>query len=195
MTSALRCRCGVIQGDVDSRQVYIRAVCYCKDCQAYARFLGSQDDVLNERGGTEVVALLPSSVQFTAGSEKLACMSLTDKGILRWYASCCQTPLGNTPRDRRIAYVGLVRTCLPDLDGSFGSVRIAISTGSARGAVAATPIATGLGIVRIIRKVAWARLSGKYRKNPFFEADSGAPIRVPRVLAAAERSALEIDRA
>ena len=98
----LRCRCGAIQGTVDSRHVYGRAVCYCTDCQAFARYLGSQDQVLNRQGGTEIVAILPAAVHFETGLDKLACMSLSDKGLLRWYASCCRTPIGNTPRDRKM---------------------------------------------------------------------------------------------
>ena len=107
MNTQLRCRCGTIQGTVDPRHVYARAVCYCKDCQAFARFLGSPDQILDRQGGTEIVAILPAAVQFTTGVEKLACMSLSDKGLLRWYASCCRTPIGNTPRDRSTPYVGI----------------------------------------------------------------------------------------
>ena len=131
MNGQLRCRCGAIQGTVDPRHVYGRAVCYCTDCQAFARYLGSQDEILNSQGGTEIVAILPAAVHFTAGLDKLACMSLSDKGLLRWYASCCRTPIGNTPRDRKTPYVGLVRACLPNLDESFGPLKIAIKTNSA----------------------------------------------------------------
>ena len=191
MNGQLRCRCGAIQGTVDSRHVYGRAVCYCTDCQAFARYLGSQDEILNRQGGTEIVAILPAAVHFTAGLDKLACMSLSDKGLLRWYASCCRTPIGNTPRDWKIPYVGLVRACLPELDESFGPLTIAFKTGSARGEVKATLLATFLGVIRIMRKVIGARIRGTYKTNPFFTPDSGAPIRTPQVLTLAERKSLE----
>src|SRR5690349_24000361 len=112
MKIRLRCRCGKLQGEVEAARVAARAVCYCKDCQAFARFLKTQDVVLDAAGGTEVEATLPAAVRFTHGLEHLACMSLSPKGIYRWYASCCNTPVGNTPRDPKMSYVGLVRTCL-----------------------------------------------------------------------------------
>jgi Family of unknown function (DUF6151) len=117
-------------------------------------------------------------------------MSLSPKGLLRWYAACCRTPIGNTPRDRKTPYVGLIRTCLPNLDESFGPLKIAIKTGSATGEVQATPVATFLGILKITRKVIGARLRGKDKVNPFFAPDSGEPIKAPQVLTFAERKSL-----
>jgi hypothetical protein len=86
----LQCRCGTLQGYVSLANMAVRAVCYCKDCQAFARFLERSDDaVLNELGGTEIVAMLPRYVHFTQGLEALVCMSLSERGLLRWYSSCC----------------------------------------------------------------------------------------------------------
>ena len=192
--SKLRCRCGSLQGNVDARHLYGRAVCYCKDCQGFARFLGSPEQILNGQGGTEIVAILPAAVHFTAGLDKLACMSLSDQGLLRWYAACCRTPVGNTPRDHKIPYVGLVRACLPELDESFGPLKIAINTGSATDVVKATPVMAFLGLMRIMRKVIAARLRGKYKENPFFTSKSGEPIRTPQVLTLAERMSLQSAR-
>src|SRR5882672_7310701 len=137
MNHPLRCLCGTIQGRVDAEHSASRAVCYCRDCQAFARFLGRQDEILNGQGGTEIIATLPRFVHFAEGKDNLACMSLGEKGLLRWYAACCRTPIGNTPRDRKISYVGLVSTCLAgagtSLEESFGPLKIALNTNSARG--------------------------------------------------------------
>ncbi|TDP78157.1 hypothetical protein EV672_1301 [Aquabacterium commune] len=139
MKSPLRCQCGAVRGQVDLAQAYGRAVCYCKHCQAFARLLNQERAVLNRRGGTEIIATLPASIRFTAGLDQVACMSLTDKGPLRWYASCCQTPIGNTPKDARVAYVGVIRACLgsspASIDQALGPVKIALNTKSARGGV------------------------------------------------------------
>ena len=191
MNAQLRCRCGALQGNVDPQRVFARAVCYCKDCQAFARFLGSPDQILDGQGGTEIAAFLPAAIQFTAGMEKLACMSLSDKGLLRWYASCCRTPIGNTPRDRKMPYVGLIRACLPGIDESFGPLKIAINASSATGEVKGTPLATFLGVIRIMRKVIAARLRGRGKENPFFAPGSGAPVRMPQVLTLAERMSFQ----
>lgn len=193
MMIALRCRCGQLRGQVDTARVAARAVCYCKDCQAYGRFLGSAG-ILDAAGGTEVAATLPAAVRFEAGQEHLACMSLSPKGLYRWYAGCCRTPIGNTPRDPRSAYVGLVRACLdaPDaeLERLLGPLRCRVETRSASAPVASN----GLSTAKVVGKVGWmlvkARLGGGYRDNPFFQAGTDRPVRAVQVLTLEERKAL-----
>jgi hypothetical protein len=169
----------------------MRAVCYCKDCQAYARFLGTPG-ILDTCGGTEVVASLPRQVRFTSGEEALVCLSLSPRGILRWYAECCRTPMANTPRNRAIAYVGLVSSALQargrPLESSFGPVRMVVNTKSATGTVRSAPTDNFMGLLSLMKTLLGARLSGSYRDNPFFHAASGTPIRQPHVLSPAERA-------
>jgi len=190
MNHPLRCRCGTLQGFVLPSSTATRAVCYCKDCQAYARFLGTPG-VLDECGGTEVVASLPKHVHFINGQEALACLSLSPRGILRWYAECCNTPIGNTPRSPKISYVGLVHSCLeahsPSLESSFGPLRMEVNTKSAIGKVGSTPLGSVIGVLTLTKALLGARLSGSYRENPFFLTGSATPIRQPYVLSKAER--------
>jgi hypothetical protein len=192
MSHPLRCRCGAVRGHVSLSAATSRAVCYCKDCQAFAHFLGRADDVLDEAGGTDIVAAAPSQVRFEQGLDALACMSLSERGLLRWYASCCSTPIGNTPRDPKVHYVGLVHSCLSaqSMDESFGSARVRINTQSARRRVTATPVAMFGAVLKLMRFVLPARIGGRYRDNPFFNAQ-GEAIRAPRVLDSAERSRLK----
>ena len=192
MTLKLRCRCGQLRGQLDTRRVAARAVCYCKDCQAYGHFLGS--GVLDAAGGTEVAATLPAAIRFEAGLEHLACMSLSPQGIYRWYAGCCRTPIGNTPRDRHVAYVGLVRACLdaPDeaLDRELGASRCRVNTKSAATPVASSGLSTAWAVCKIGTMIAKARLTGGYRDNPFFEGQAGEPVKPVQVLSLEERKAL-----
>src|SRR5215472_15626584 len=104
----LRCRCGEVQGRVKnaSPEAVTRAVCYCDDCQAYLHHLGRLD-LMEEHGGTDVVQVAPSSLTFHRGAERLVGLRLTPKGLYRWYASCCRTPLGNT-LGPAIPFVGIV---------------------------------------------------------------------------------------
>jgi hypothetical protein len=197
MNYPLRCECGVVEGYVASPDIAARAVCYCKDCQAFARFLGASERILNTRGGTDIIATLPRHVHFAKGAEQLRCMRLSDKGLLRWYAACCRTPIGNTPRDPRLSYVGLVRSCLPgsssEIDDVFGPSRMSLNTASANGQVSPTRIANLQGLLKIMRNVLGARLSGAFRDNPFFRSVSGEPISMPETLQPHERSALRGD--
>ena len=193
MNHPLQCQCGTLRGYVSPPDMANRAVCYCKDCQAFARFLERTDDsVLNDLGGTEIVATLPRHVHFTQGLEALVCMSLSEKGLLRWYTSCCNTPIGNTPRDFKTSYVGLIHSCLakrvPSLQDSFGPVRMVLQTKSAKGRVKSTPMSNFATLLRIMKSVIATRISGGYKRNPFFVEDSGTPIKHPRVLTKAERT-------
>ena len=194
MTIALRCRCGKLQGELDPARVAARAVCYCKDCQAFARFLEQDGEVLDAAGGTEVAASLPGAVRFTNGLEHLGCMSLGPRGLYRWYATCCRTPIGNTPRDPGMPYVGVIRACLdapPEtLDRQLGRSRIMVETRSARAPMKPTPARTAWAVAKIGAMLLRARLGGAWRHNPFFVPGSSTPLRPPRVLTLDERAAL-----
>lgn len=186
MSHPLQCRCGTFTGYVDVLETVNRGVCYCRDCQAFARYLGRASEVMDEKGGTEVLQMLPKHVHFSAGLEALACVRLTEKGILRWYASCCRTPVGNTPPNYKVSFVGLVRSCLDgpgkSLDESAGPIRMHVHTKSAIGEPKPKPMGLAGAILRISGMVARARLDGSYRQTPFFNADDGTPIVQPEVL-------------
>ena len=63
-----------------------------------------------------------------------------------------------------------------------------LQTKSAKGQVKSTPVSNFVTLLRIMKSVIAARMSGSYKRNPFFVEDSGAPIRPPRVLTKAERT-------
>jgi hypothetical protein len=197
MTAAhpIRCKCGAFQAQLAHPEHGTRAICYCRDCRAYAHFLGPPPGLLDDLGGTEVLIVRPRSVAFTAGQDRLACMSLSPRGIYRWYASCCRTPLGNTPRDARIPYLGLVHSCLGDggaaLGAAFGPVRMKVNRQSAHGHPDPPPLVPLLFAgARQGASLAWHRVSGAYRDNPFFDARTGAPQVTPQVITKAAREAL-----
>jgi len=176
----LRCRCGQVQGEVGTADTYVRATCYCKDCRAYAQWLGTPG-LLDAAGGVDVVAMAPSQVRFTAGEAQVACLSLSPRGIYRWYAACCRTPLGNTPRDPGIHYVGLSTDCLDPgaADAAFGPARrCVINTGSATAPVSRTRVAFVFGGLRILAGILGAKLRGR-RRSPFFDQATGAPLQPP----------------
>ena len=186
MAIALRCRCNQVQGELTTARTYVRATCYCKSCQAYARWLGTPG-VMDEAGGTDVIAMAPSQLRFTAGEEHIACMSLSERGICRWYAACCRTPLGNTARSSKVHYVGVPTACLDNtggaVDAAFGPAgRCVLNTESATAPVRATPLAFAFGGLRIAMGILGARLR-RDRRSPFFD-DAGRPIRTPQVVPA-----------
>lgn len=193
MTLPLKCRCGAVRGEMQPNRAFTRATCYCKDCRAYARFLG-QTGVMDEAGGTDVVPTAPATVRLTAGVEHVACMSLSPKGTLRWYAACCRTPLGNTSRNTGLPYLGLVTACMDatpqQLDAAFGPARACvINSESATAPVRAMPLAFAWGGLRIAAGMLTARLRGE-RDSPFLDAD-GQLLREPEVVSREQREVLE----
>jgi hypothetical protein len=192
-TCLLSCNCGALRGEVRRIEIGKRAVCYCKDCQVYAKFLGKSQEVLDAKGGTEVVGIPPQHVFFTRGSENLACVSLTGRGLYRWYARCCNTAIGNTPRNRKIAHVGLVHSIfeggLKGLEESFGPVRIRVNTKGAKAYVEPSKGIFKLVVGQVISLVG-ERANGGFKTTPFFEAVSGRPVVEPRVLTTSELESL-----
>jgi hypothetical protein len=193
MNHPLRCRCGTIQGHVRLPVTSGRALCYCKDCRAYARLLEERSGarIADAAGGSDIVALPPSHVRLERGLGSLACVSLSPRGILRWYAGCCDTPIANTPRDPKVHYAGLLHNCLDSqpIEPSFGPVTVRINTDSATAPVKGTPLASVLAIAKLMSAMLPARFNGRYRDNPFFDAE-GRPAVEPQVLDLAERARL-----
>jgi hypothetical protein len=186
----LQCRCGTIKGHVSRPELANRVVCYCGSCQAFAHFLGSPADILDREGGSDVIQVLPKNVTFTQGADSLACLRLTDRGLLRWYASCCKTPIGNTLDSSKLSFVGLLHSCLDtagaSIDNSFGGVRARVNTRGALGLPKAKPTGVGRIIWWFVTTVLKARVNGSYRQTPFFNADTGKPRVSPHVLTTAE---------
>jgi hypothetical protein len=190
----LQCRCGKLKGYVSQPERVNRALCYCRDCQAFAHFLGRADDILDSQGGTDVIQTLPARVTFTQGQEALACMRLSENGLIRWYTACCNTPIGNTLPNFQMSFIGLVHSCLEStggvLDRSFGPVRMRINTKSAKGEVKSNSGRATWGILRVLAMVARARIDGSYKRTALFSVDTRAPIVAPKVLNRSERDDL-----
>jgi hypothetical protein len=187
---AIQCRCGRLRGTISPEARFVRATCYCRDCQAYAHALGHPTAVLDEKGGTDIVATLQQHVTLSQGADALACLSLGERGLLRWYASCCDTPIANTARDPKLSYVGVVHTCLGAsqhaLDAAFGARSILVNAQDGKGPVETPFWSRLLAILAIIRRVLWARVSGGWKRSAFFRPDL-QPVVTPRVLSRDER--------
>lgn len=194
----LRCRCGHVRGL--AREVSpsggFRVVCYCKDCQAFARFL-ERSDVLDAAGGTDIFQMPAGRVEFLMGTDALRCLRLSARGVLRWYADCCRTPIANTAASPRFPIVALIHSFIDDEAGGgsrdevLGPPLCRIYESSAVGPLPPTaPAPPSLGVfVRRTSKILgwWTR--GLARPNPFFDDRTNNPCAVPRVLTPRERAA------
>jgi len=187
----IQCSCGALRGQIEGKGCHNRIKCYCADCQAFARYLGKSPEVLDEQGGTEVLQVAHSRLRFTQGVERLAAIRLSDKGLVRWYAQCCNTPIGNTMAAPKMAFIGLIDTCLDRarLDVDFGPDIAIANVETALG----DPRPKQRGILGVIARFVWilitSRVSGSYKESQLYNA--AGTLRVePKVLSAVERAQL-----
>jgi hypothetical protein len=196
MEVPLKCSCGKMRGmAVVDPQGSNRAVCLCGDCQSFAHFLGRAAEILDKNGGTDIVPLAPRNFRLTQGQEHLACLRLSPKGMFRWYAGCCQTPIANAP-SAALPFLGTVHLFF-DLprdpavrDQALGPVRAKFYGKDGHGEMG-PDISPGIPplwfILRTMKFMLLGKIRGMHRPSPFFVADSGAPVVEPRVLTKAER--------
>ena len=196
----VRCECGSVRGTLNavSPSRVVRAVCYCDDCQAFAHYLGRADTVLDDYGGTSLTQVSPSRLTIAQGAQHLSCVRLTNRNLLRWYASCCGMPVGNTPGSHKLHFLGLIHVFL-DLSAlevtdreALGLVRARVfkrfATGD-RSVINAMPGSFWPFLLGGMRRILGGRLTGAYRSTPFFDS-AGQPVAVPHRLTQEERSRL-----
>jgi len=190
----LRCRCGHVHGVASevARFNGFRLVCYCKDCQAFARFL-DRPEVLDAAGGTDIFQMPTGRVKLTAGTDAMRCLRFSSK-VFRWYTDCCRTPVGNTAGPR-FPVVGLIHSFMSyEADGHFrdemlGLPLCSIFERSAIGPLppnAAPPPSLSVFALRGSRLLEWW-LRGLGRPTPFFDDVTKAPLSAPQLLTPRER--------
>lgn len=181
-----RCDCGTVTASI-AAGASSRAVCYCKDCQAFARTLG-KESILTASGGTDLIQTLPEQVTITSGIDHVACLRLKESGgIYRWYAGCCDTPMLNTGGTPKIPLASFLMSGVDPVSAT-GPIIAHVNTEGATGPVPNE----GGGMFSLILSFAMrgipARISGRWRQNPFF-GDDGRAIVTPRRLTPEEREA------
>lgn len=185
------CNCGRLHGVVldvaPSRGNHVK--CYCRSCQTAASFFDCKA-MLDANGGTSVFQTVPSKINFERGLEHLACLRLSPKGLLRWYASCCDTPLMTMPDASWFPIAGLNMATITDDKSAFGDV---IAVHQSKQAQNPPKGLRDFGLKRAAAKLFWRALRARLRRDspaPFFYR-SGKITVTPRVLSLAERRAAE----
>jgi hypothetical protein len=191
----LQCRCGAVHGNVAnaSPETANRMVCYCDDCQAFLHHL-ARPDLLDARGGTDIVQVAPATLSFDRGDDRIVGVRLTPKGLFRWYASCCRTPLGNT-LGPAIPFVGIVARAFEvgtqRLDDVFGRpVGASLEKFALGGPPGGKARVNARLIFRALGLVLGWRLRGQTWPHPYFDRASRAPTHPLTTLSPEERDAL-----
>lgn len=188
----IACSCGALRGEVQIvPRGGQRVVCYCDDCQAYAFHLEREADVLDARGGTDIYQTMPALLRVERGLDQLACVRLSERGLMRWYARCCRTPIGNTLPFARGPFVGIVLACV-DPSARERALGPPVLRAQGRFAIGGVPEGAEPGaslrtMLRGVRLLARGLLARGHTPSPFFDRETGAPRAVARILSPAQR--------
>ena len=189
----LSCRCGTVTGRVDRSRPSLghKVVCHCRDCRAFATFLGATE-ALDANGATAIFQTVPALVRFETGQSQIRCLRLSPKGLLRWYAGCCGTPLGNTLAKPGFAFVGLPLAGFPDPEEHAAMGPILASAHGAQAPDGTKPPAD-FGLLKAGLRILLRQIGSKIglvpRGTPYF--DHGRPVAEPFVLSLEQRRAAE----
>jgi len=193
----LRCRCGRVHGtaNIVAPNAGFRFICYCRDCQAFARLL-ERADVLDSAGGTDIFHMPAGRVKLAAGTDSVRCLHFSQH-VFRWYADCCRTPIANTAGPR-FPVVGIIHAFMDHKTDGHSRDQLLVAPLCRIFEVSATgplppdappPRSFGLVAVRIPTLLGWW-WRGLGRPNPFFDGATNAPISEPRVFTPSERAGL-----
>lgn len=183
---AFGCSCGNVRGTVSpaTKRSGTHLVCHCADCRAAQRYFGQPDPAPD---GVQIFQTTPDTISFEQGLDRLGLFRLGPKGTCRWYATCCNAPLFNTLANPRLPFAGLLVARVDD-PAPLGPVVAQASLPQKDGT---SKHKNGTMMVwRIFRRLAAARLSGRWRQTPFFDPDSGTPVAEATIPTRQDRAAL-----
>lgn len=172
------CRCGALTGrlvGIDPREG-THLVCHCADCARADRAFGGAGDAAQ---GVALWQTTPDRVVIETGAAHLRLTRLSPRGLNRWVAGCCGTPMFNTLKGPGMPFVGVLVARL-DSAAALGPV---IAHGFLDTPGGKSRHKGGLTVgARFVKRALRARLSGAWRATPFFDPESGAPVAEPEIL-------------
>lgn len=184
--TTLSCDCGSFQASLSEvnpvRGTHLR--CHCSDCRAFVRVLLPDAQLKN---GLHLYQTDPDKIEVLKGVEHLECLTFSSKGLLRWYASCCKTPMFNTPRSAKVPLVAVVTDIAKD-PHLFGPVVSDAFLKRSDGKVKTTGLPKV--IYRFLSRSISSRITGRWKKTPFFIIPENIPFDKPYLVSKeAKRSA------
>ena len=184
---SLQCQCGNIKGTITNATPSsgTLVVCCCDDCQNFVRYLKQENSALDKFGGTKIYQTSQSQLTIHEGLNQLKSLRLSEKGTLRWYAGCCNTPIGNSI-NASMPFIGVIHSFIDAKDQAdkLGSVRAYVQTQHAIGQPdyphSAEKFPIGITL-RIIRKMLSWKIHGMNKPTVFFDSD-GKPVSIPVIV-------------
>lgn len=183
---AFSCACGTLKGHLSSvgAKAGTHVECFCADCRANEVFHGQPDPAPN---AVRLLQLSPETISIDHGSEQLRVLRLSKRGILRWYAGCCGTPIANTLASPKLPFAAIRTALFADPD-QFGKIRVQAFLPTP-GKPPHTKGAMGM-ILGLFKRMGASRLSGSWRQTPFFDVQTQDPVAEVKILTDDERNRL-----
>ena len=183
----ISCDCGAFKADLLAfpKNTPGRLACYCKDCQAFLEKI-DRTDLFDNYKGTEIIPAYPNDISIVQGLTELNCYRLTDKGIYRWTASCCNSPIVNMRRG--FPWAGIYHSAYtkhnPEALHVLGDIKSRIY---GRDAVAGAPFKISEKIsftdmLVVIPFIIKGKILRKNQHSPFFNSETEKPISEPVIL-------------
>lgn len=186
----IACDCKKVTGQLAnvSPHTVSRAVCYCAFCRAFHDYLGGTQSRLTT-GGVDVFNISPKNVSLDTGSEQLSCVQLSKKGAIRYFSSCCHTPLFTTTPNPKIAMLSVSPVAVPELQNADKRDQIIGPVGARvfgeKASYAHLPnssrVAVGWFLTKMVSRIIGWTLRGDAKHSPLFQTN-GLPLKNPKRL-------------
>ena len=179
------CTCGTVRGTLlgVGPGNGLRAECFCHDCRAAELYCGQPDPA---PGAVQLYQTVPHRVRFDAGQDQLGVFSFSDTRLLRWQAKCCGAPLCLTARSPKLYFTSFRTDRLKD-DTALGPIRGRAFVRKPNGKRGHEGLHRFL--VGFVARALKGRISGQWKRSPFFDAE-GNPVRSVEIVSDSAQQAL-----
>lgn len=156
-----------------------RVTCYCDDCQKYLKKIG-REELMDNYGGSEIIPIHPGCFNIVEGQENLICYSLSPRGLRRWTAKCCNTPIANTTSS--LPWMGLSSAVFENSrlnrEKELGEIKVRVMGKFMQGK-APFKVSQKVKLSDLFKLWPFfmkGLLFRKLKKNPLFQEDGSTPI-------------------
>lgn len=184
------CSCGQLQGHIAPQAIRSghHLVCFCRDCRAAELYFGQPDPA---PGPVNLFQTTPDAITIRSGAQNLGLFRLGPRGAMRWYATCCDTPIFNTTPRAKFPFAGIRVATLatPERVGPVKTQAYILQPDGTTKHKGVPRMAWGVGT-----RMLASRLSGRWRQTPFFDLKTGDPVASATIPDKKERAALYPDQ-
>lgn len=178
------CSCRTIQGELHGAPARgLHLLCYCDSCRAGAVHAG---EALGPGAPIDLYLTQPENITITAGLDQLKPFAFSPNGIVRWQAACCGGQIFSTQANPKTGFMSLCTDKL-SVPAAVGPV---ISSSYIPAGNGKTRHEGKWGLIKLVLGSIRARLNGRARKTPLFDAATGAPIAPVTLISKEEKQSL-----